>query len=410
MSTDTADAAPRLPHPVVWFVLILPFGALGGFVGVGLTFMATQHGLSVTEGAFLGAAQLVTQWLKWLWAPVVDITLTPARWHVGSTALSSLAVLVMALIPLSSATLPALLVVIGIAGLVNSVVGMAVEAMIAASTPPAQIGRTSAWLQAGNLGGTGFGGGLGLFLLEHLPSAWMAGAIVAALMFACCLALPFAPRVPRAPHAPRASLAVGWVARQLWTMLRTPGGLLAALLLVLPIGTGAAAGVLTQAEVARAWGAGVTEVALLQGVLAGVITAAGCFAGGWVAHRWPPRQAYAGIGLVMAAIASAMALAPATVATYVVGSMVYNFVVGVAYAAFTAVVLEAIGAGAGATKYSVFASLSNFPIWWLGLLLGWIADHHGANAMLHAEALLGVLGVVVFALAALHLGRRLAPA
>ena len=30
--------------------------------------------------------------------------------------------------------------------------------------------------------------------------------------------------------------------------------------------------------------------------------------------------------------------------------------------------------------------------------------------MLHAEALLGVLGVVVFALAALHLGRRLAPA
>lgn len=410
MSTEAAPGTQRLPHPVVWFVLILPFGALGGFIGVGLTFMATQHGLTVTEGAFLGAAQLVTQWLKWIWAPVVDITLTPARWHVGSTTLSSLAVLVMALIPLSPATLPAMLVVIGIAGLVNSVVGMAVEAMIAATTPPAQIGRVSAWLQAGNLGGTGFGGGLGLFLLEHLPAPWMAGAVVAALMLACCLALPFAPKPPVRTDHPSPRAAVGWVMRELWTMLRTHGGLLAALLLVLPIGTGAAAGVLTQAEVARHWGAGVTEVALLQGVLSGVITAVGCFAGGWISHRWPPRQAYAGIGVALAAIASAMALAPATVTTYVVGSMVYNFGVGVAYAAFTAVVLDAIGAGAGATKYSMFASLSNFPIWWLGLLLGWIADHQGAAAMLHAEAALGVAAVVVFALAALGIGRRLAPA
>lgn len=63
--------------------------------------------------------------------------------------------------------------------------------------------------------------------------------------------------------------------------------------------------------------------------------------------------------------------------------------------------LDAIGTQAGATKYNVLASLSNFPIWWLGLLLGWLADHFGAAAMLHAEALLGVLGVALFSLAAL---------
>jgi MFS family permease len=400
---------PKL-HPSVWLFLILPFGALGGFVGVGLTFLATKHGLSVTEGAFLIGAQMVTQWLKWIWAPVVDVTLTPRRWYVLSNALSSLGVLAMAMIPLSPATLPGLLVVIGLAGLVNSLTGMAVEAMLAASTPPAMIGRVSAWLQAGNLGGTGFGGGLGLYLLETLPSPWMAGAIVAALMMACCLALPFAPpAVERAEH-PSLRAAVGWVFRDLWGTLRTRGGALAALLFVLPVGTGAAAGALTQAEVARHWSAGATEVALLQGVFSGIVTAAGCFAGGWICERWHPRNAYAGIGLGLAAIASVMAIAPATVATYVVGSTVYNFAVGLAYAAFTATVLDAIGTRAGATKYNVLASLSNFPIWWLGLLLGWVADHHGAATMLHTEALLGVLGVALFVLTAQQVGRRVRPA
>jgi hypothetical protein len=51
------------------------------------------------------------------------------------------------------------------------------------------------------------------------------------------------------------------------------------------------------------------------------------------------------------------------------------------------------------------ASLANFPIWWLGLLLGWMADHHGPAAMLHTEAALGVLGVGLFMLAVMRVRR-----
>src|SRR5437868_11128422 len=81
------DAGPRkAPHPFVWTVLYLPFGALGGFVTVALTFLATKHGLSISEGALLNGAQLGTQWMKWLWAPIVDVTLTPRKWYVLSTA------------------------------------------------------------------------------------------------------------------------------------------------------------------------------------------------------------------------------------------------------------------------------------------------------------------------------------
>lgn len=401
MTTSTTPT--HAPPPAVWAVLMLPFGALTGFVSVGLTFMATKHGLSITDGALLNGANVLSQWLKWLWAPLVDVTLTPRRWHLLATVCTGLGVLAMSLIPLGPATLGLLLVVIALTSLVNSLVGMAVEASVAATVAPAQVGRASAWLQAGNLGGAGLGGGLGLMLLEVLPAHWMAGAVMAVVMLACCGALYWVPPIERhgAPPAHEGAWAhVRWVVGDLWATLRSRGGALAALLFMLPVGTGAAASVLTQAAVAAHWGAGAGEVALMQGTLAGVITAGGCFIGGWWCQRRAPRGVYMIISLALAAVASGMALAPATVATYVVASCIYNLGVGIAYAGFTAVTLEAIGRGAGATKYSLLASISNFPIWWLGLLLGWVADERGAAAMLHTEALLGALGVGVFALAA----------
>src|SRR5688572_25452100 len=107
----------RVAHPVVWTLLYLPFGALSGFVTVPLMFMATQHGLSITEGALLGGAQLVSQWLKWSWAPIVDVTLTPKRWYVIGTSASALGVFAMASLPMSKETLPTLLAVIATASL-----------------------------------------------------------------------------------------------------------------------------------------------------------------------------------------------------------------------------------------------------------------------------------------------------
>jgi len=220
---DRPDAQAA-PHPVVWTILYVPFGALGGFVQVALTFLATRHGLSITEGALLNGAQLLTQWLKWLWAPVIDITLTPKVWYGISTVLSAVGVVAMASIPMSPSTLGLLLVVIATASLINSIVGMSIESMMAAVTPPSEIGRVSGWFQAGNLGGAGVGGGLGLFLLEKLPAPWMGGAVIGGLFMACCLALLKLPHV--AAHERKAGplAAVKGVTRDLWDMLKTRAG------------------------------------------------------------------------------------------------------------------------------------------------------------------------------------------
>ena len=405
MSKEEGNA-PRAPHPVVWTILYLPFGALTGFVQVALTFLATKHGLSISEGALLNGAQMGSQWLKWMWAPIVDVTLTPRKWYVLSTAASAIGVLSMAAVPLGPNTLGTLLAIIAGASLINSAVGMAVEALIANTTKPDQVGRVSAWLQAGNLGGTGLGGALGLFLVTHLPSAWMGGAIMGVLFMLCCFALYLTPEHPPIHHVRDGAVkAVKGVFKDIRAMLKTKGGLLAGVLCIVPVGTGAAQVVLTQGDVAAYWGAGAHEVELLQGLTVGFVTAAGCFAGGWLCHRFAPRTAYALIGLALAAIAAGMAVSPATVTMYVVWNIIYAFAVGLQYSAFSAVVLHAMGVGSGATKYNVYASASNFPLWWLGLLLGVAAQRMGPRAMLMTEAAFGVVGVLAFALMAIRVRR-----
>ncbi len=434
-------AAPiRVPHPVVYTLLYIPFGALSGFVGVALTFMASASGMSVADTSLLNGANLLTSWLKWTWAPMVDVTLSPKKWYVFATACSAAGVFGMSALPMTQDTLPLLLVIIAGASLINSIVGMSIEAIMAITTTQAEQGRVSAWFQAGNLGGSAFGGALGLLLLEKLPSPWMAGAVMAGAFMACCLALNWVPNVQA--HKPAGGVwgATTTVVRDVWAMLKTRAGFLSALLCVLPIGTGAAQGILAQAEIAKYWGAGATEVGLVQGLFAGVVMTAGCFAGGWLCDRFHPRTVYAAIGLALAFVAIAMGLSPATVTMYVVWNMIYSFGVGLAYAGFTAVVLNAIGKGSAATKYSFFASLSNFPIWWLGLLLGRVADSAlgqavtpeggdhpvpassldvwiakvvglfhaapGATSMLYCEAVFGVIAVVGFSLVLNMLGKE----
>jgi MFS family permease len=282
---------------------------------------------------------------------------------------------------------------------------MSIEAILAAVTPRSEIGRVSGWFQAGYLGGTGLGGGLGLYLLQTLPAPWMTGAVLGMLFLACTLALTRIPDVAAHRRSAATLEAVKGVVDDLRRMVRTRPGLLSAAVCFLPFGTGAAQTVLTQSAVAARWGAGAAEIEKVQGLSSGVITAAGCFVGGWLCRRVHPRTASVAIGVALALVAFGMAFSPATIASYVAYSFAYAFGIGLGYAAFTAVVLDTMGRGSAATKYNIFASLSNFPVFWLGLLLGRVADRHGVAAMLVVEAAFGVAGVAVFAAFARALGR-----
>ena len=182
--------------------------------------------------------------------------------------------------------------------------------------------------------------------------------------------------------------------KDLWLVTRSRPGYLALLICFVPIGSGAAANLWS--AVADDWHATSDTVALVTGALSGVVSAAGCLAGGYFADRIDRKTAYALYGLLMAICAAAMAVAPRTEPMFIAFTTLYAFIQGLSYAGFSAVILEAIGLAAAATRYTLFASLSNMPIMYMTLVDGAAHTRWGSSGLLYVEALIGALGLVVF--------------
>src|SRR5262249_33234314 len=144
------------------------------------------------------------------------------------------------------------------------------------------------------------------------------------------------------------------------------------------------------------WRASADTVALVTGIVSGLISAAGCLAGGWVCDRMDRKAAYAVFGVLQAGCAIVMALTPHTQSAFVIYTCAYSFITGLTYAGFSAFVLEAMGLGAAATQYSVFASLSNKPIWYMTIVDGKAHTRWGSTGMLETEAVFGMIGLLLF--------------
>ena len=393
--TEPADA-PRRVRPWIWGLLYLPFGVTSGFVTVTLVYILSQAGLSDGEVAGLVALNLLPHTWKFFWSPIADVTLTRKAWYTISNLLSTATIVVIAFTPIERDYLGVLNVLLFVNSLAITVLGMAVEGLMAHATPPEARGRAAGWFQAGNLGGSGVGGGLALLLAENLSTGVAFGA-VAVLLGSCQLFLPLVPETPHPPRvgsfARRFGGALVEVARDLWSMIASRRGLVAVFLVFLPIGSAAASGLFS--ALAKTWGASSELVALTSGLLAGGVSIVGCLSGGVLSDRLGRRAAYILSGVILAAIASGMALAPRNPVTYATFVLLYWFGSGIAYGCFTGFVLAVIGQGAVATKYNLLASLSNVPIWYMTLVDGWASDTYGQVAMLHVDAASELAGIAV---------------
>jgi len=384
----------RHAHPIVFLFLIIPFGMMSGYLSVTIAYVLAQAGVSAGLIAGVIAASYIPHSWKFLWAPISDTTLTRKTWYLLAAGVSMTGVFALGAVPATEASLPLLTVVVLVSNIAVTFLAMSVESFMAHGTSDSGKGRAGGWFQAGNLGGQGVGGGAGLWMAQSLPDPWMAGAVLAAAGLACCLALAFVAE-PQAVH--RGGALAGNlknVVKDLWAITRSRFGFLALVVCFLPIGTGAASNLWS--AVAGDWHASADTVALVNGVFGGIIAAAGCIAGGYLCDRMDRKTAYCAYGALQALCAVAMAMAPRTEFTYIVFTMVYWFITGLTYAAFSAVVLEAIGHGAVATKYNLFASLSNMPIGYMTFVDGVAHDKWGPEGMLYTEAAIGLAGLAVF--------------
>jgi len=395
---------PRMkarPPPFLWFLLILPYGIGGGFISVAIATRMAREGVPAAQAAALGALGLLPHTWKFLWAPATDVTYTRRRWYIGSNLVGALALAAFALVPVRADTIGVLEIIVLASSLAATTLGMAVEALMAHHVPRDQLGRAAGWFQAGNLGGAGVGGALGLWLATH-TSPETAIAVVVAVSLACIAAVFVVPDVPRMEGTPLQATLDTF--RDLWSVVRTHAGVTALAICFLPIGSGGASYVF--GTVSDHWHASEDLVALANGALGGLVAAVGCFVGGWMSDRFGRKSAYAIGGGLLALVAVAMAIAPRTPAMYLTFVLGYSAVSGICYGTFTGLVLATIGAGAAATKYNAYASLSNLPIYYMARLDGGAFARWGTAAMLFTDATAGVAGLVVFGIFVLVVRRR----
>lgn len=413
MSTEPhSPEQHRKVRPWVWMFLNVPFGVTSGFVAVMIGSLLKDQGAPDSVLASLVALNLLPHTWKFFWAPIADATLTRKRWYVLGNVASCATILSLAFIPIKTGNVNVIEWLIFLNSLAITFVGMSVEGLMAHATTEADRGRAAGWFQAGNLGGSGVGGGVGLILAEHISSRFALIAIGVTLG-ACTLFLFFVPEAPRliaegvtkvgslgqrfTKGIARLGRMLWEVVRELWSMIATRRGIVAIALCFMPIGSAAAVGIFA-GDISTQWHASPDLVAWMVGIFGGLASAIGCFVGGLASDKLGRRLAYALAGVLMALIAVGMAVSPRTPTMFAIWSLLYQWGGGVAYGAFTGFVLDVIGKGAAATKYNMLASLSNMPIRWITQIDGWASVKYGPAIMLFVDAGTEIAGICIFIL------------
>jgi MFS transporter, PAT family, beta-lactamase induction signal transducer AmpG len=380
-------------RPVLYIMLFLPMGITNGYAVVSLAYLLSQAGVSVGAVAGLVGLSLFPQTWRAVWAPLVDTTLSVRAWYLISAIVSGLLMAVTAFVPATKEHLGIIEILVFGFSLTATFTTLAGSSLMAHGTSDEEKGRAGGWSQAGNLGGTGLGGGAGLWLAQHAP-IWVSGAALGVFCTATSIALLYLSE-PSAEH--RVQTFVGSLRNvivECWELLRSWRGGLVFFLMLLPIGVGGAQNLWS--AVADDWHASADAVALVNGVLGGLASMVGCLIGGWICDQMDPKTAYNVFGIVAAVATVGMALSPRTQTMFVVYVLLYAFLLGFCYAGYAAVVLETIGKGAAATKYNVMGGISNLPIIYMAFFDGWAHDKWGSNGFLYVDALSGVIGVIVF--------------
>lgn len=393
-NTVIAKNLEKHPHPGIFMFLLLPFGVWSGYVTVTIGYMLTKAGIPLEKVAPIVAMTLIPNVFKFVWAPLVDTTLTVKKWYIIANIVTALGILFTGILPLKVENLTLLTVIIFFASLVNTIVAMSTESLLAHDTPDHLKGRAAGYLNAGNLGGLGLGGGAGLWLAQRVSEPWMAGGIIAFTVLFCSFGLFYLSEPTSRIKEKNYFKAIGNLNRDIWTVVKSRMGFLALFLCFLPLGTGAASNLWS--SISNDWNALADTVALIIGVGGGILSAVGCLVGGYICDIMDKKKAYILFGVVQALCAVAMAFSPHTELMFIIWASTYAFSSGLAYAGFSSFVLEVIGKGAAATKYNVFASLSNAPIYYMIYIDGWAHGRWGAFGMLTTEAIMALLGIVVF--------------
>lgn len=384
--------------PVIFAPLFAPFGISSGYVSVTLAFLLGQSGMSTAVIGTLIALHVWPQTVKMLWAPFVDTVGNPKVWYGIGAAIVGASLLLMSALPKTEAQVPFFIAIMVVSSVSSTFISMSAEIFMANQVPPELRGRASGWSQAGNLGGAGIGGGIGLLLAENVSEPAVSGAVLAAICLACWGATLFLPRLVTVRETDVHYFAhLKQVLVNVWEVARSRLGYLALLIMLLPIGSGG----VPWAAIAGEWSVGANLVALVNGISGGVASIVGALIAGYICDRMDLKRAYCMFGILVGLVTTSMVFLPRTPEVFVGGVLAYQAMVGMAYTGYAAIVLEAIGKKSPATNWNLMAALSNIPIAAMSQIDGHMHDAYGTDAMLFGELVFPAVAIALFGLFAL---------
>jgi MFS transporter, PAT family, beta-lactamase induction signal transducer AmpG len=367
------------PAPWHFGILNLSHGVVtSGVTGTLLAYLLRQQGLTPHAIANESSLLILPGTLFFLWSPLTDFLLRRRTWLLLASAVGSLAVL-FALQMDSYASRGAVLLLFTATCLIL-LASAAIGGMVASLVRPEQKTRVGCFLQAGNLGGGALGGGALLLLAPHVSKFTLGAAAAAVVMAPALLVLVL-------HEPPVAKSGTGFAAQMLSmgrefrkTFLRL-SALPAVLLLVSPLGSGGAIGILS--SIAKDYGVSGNQVAWTNGIAGGLLTLSGALGMSLMPARFDIRIAYAVTGLVNAAVLAVFCVGTPRPWMYLLGSGLFLFTVGACWAMYSALVLKIVGAAgrSGGGRYAIGVSVANLPVAYMAALDGWGAKWFGPKGL-----------------------------
>jgi len=392
-------------HPPPWLFCLscVPYGVVGAFTGPLMQYRTTAAKIDVEVVSWYQALLFVPPMVQFLYAPIVDVGPKRKHWLIIVAVLAAICVVIASVTPLPEHTTAFLAFSLS-AQLLTGLVAACNGGLMAVTLPDDQRGQAGAWYNIGNLSGGAAATAIAIWMKGAAVEPVWIGLVLAGMMVLSSLAILAVHEPPR-DHIQKLGELFGTTIHDMKAVLFSRSGITGILLCLSPVGTAALVNPFG-GKIAEDYGASDGLSGFVNGPATALLTAAGAGVCGYLCSRYNRRLMYLISGLMTAAVAFAMMLAPISDVTFTWGGMLYQLVAGFCYAAFTATVLESIGTAgkAASTQYALYAASGNAAIAYVGLLDSQPHEAHGVRGMLAADGILNVIGVVVLAFVFWRLG------
>lgn len=328
----------RSERPWLFGLLVAPMAVLSNsLIGGALAFLLRQQGVGMARSASIISLLTLPQTIYFLWSPVTDFWIRRRTWLMLSATAASVALAVA--FQTRKLASPSSVGVLFLSACLGQLVVAACGGMMGTLRTEKSRRQASSFYQGGSLAF----GAMGIFVITLLAERVGIGAlgwVIAALVAVPSLAALAAPE-QLTVAGEGFGKAIGRIGREFRSTFFRFEAIPYALLMLFPMGSGAAIGLLP--GLATDYHVSAERVAWMNGFAGTALTALGALTATLI-----PVKVRASIGYLMTCLINEATLAvlwlgPLRPATYFAGATLFLFTAGTCYAMFTAVVLEFLG-------------------------------------------------------------------